>query len=251
MVGQSQRDGMASGEYQLVWSDEFNQPGLPDPQKWSYERGYIRNGERQYYTRGRAENARVEGGFLIIEARHDSAQVDGQVRPVTSASLTTQGKHSWTYGRYEVRAQLPASRGTWAAAWLLGANISRVGWPTCGEIDIMEHVGYHPDTVHCWAHTKVYQEAPPRDAHVYLPDATTTFHVYALEWHPDRLDFFMDHTLVLTFKNDGAGINHWAFDHPFFLILNVAFGGTWGGRQGVDLASLPQRLIVDYVRVYQ
>ena len=249
--GQGQETAPPSGYDQLVWSDEFDQPGLPDPQKWSYEQGYIRNGEAQYYTRRRAENARVENGFLIIEARRDSALLEGQVRPITSASLTTQGKHTWTYGHYEVRAQLPSSRGTWAAAWLLGANISRVGWPTCGEIDIMEHVGYHPDTVHCWAHTKVYREEPPRDAHVYLPDATTTFHVYALEWRADRLDFFMDDRRVLSFKNDGSGIDSWAFDHPFFMILNLAFGGTWGGRQGTDPASLPQRLVVDYVRVYQ
>src|SRR5579883_2123378 len=163
-----------ASEWKLVWSDEFDHPGLPDQSKWTYETGYIRNHERQYYTRARPENARVEGGRLIIEARKErypiparSAQAGGRsddARPAdaaeyTSASLTTQGKAAWAHGRIEVRAQLPSGRGTWPAIWTLGTDIDQVGWPRCGEIDIMEFVGFDPGTIHANVHTAKYNHA--------------------------------------------------------------------------------------------
>jgi len=130
-------------DWKLVWSDEFDRPGLPDPAKWGYEKGFVRNQEKQYYTEARKENARVEGGMLIIESRRE----EYRNAHYTSASLTTQGTASWTYGRMEMRAKLPTGRGIWPAFWMLGINESQVGWPACGEIDIMELVGFHPEVV--------------------------------------------------------------------------------------------------------
>jgi len=158
-------------EWKLVWSDEFDKPGLPDPAKWGYESGFIRNNEQQFYTRERKENARVEGRMLIIEARKErfrtpdlSLAANDQRRGArsrefaeyTSASLTTRGKVSWSYGRIEVRAKLPSGRGTWPAIWTLGTNSRQVGWPACGEIDIMEFVGFEPGFIHANIHTRKY-----------------------------------------------------------------------------------------------
>lgn len=136
----------------LAWSDEFDRDGAPDPAKWNPEVGLIRNGELQYYTRDRAKNARIENGHLVIEAHKEPFEKAAY----TSASLTTAGRASWTYGRIEARAKLPGGRGTWPAIWMLGDSIRTVGWPTCGEIDIMEHVGYDPEKVHCTVHTGAY-----------------------------------------------------------------------------------------------
>ena len=237
----------------LVWADEFDKPGLPDTKKWKYEEGYIRNNETQYYTKARSENARIEDGHLIIEARKDSAMIGGEARPVTSASLTTQGLATWQYGRIEVKAKLPSSLGTWPAIWMLGTNIDKVGWPECGEIDIMENVGYDPDSVHTTVHTEAFNHIKKthKGEATYLPTAATDFHVYAIEWRTDRIDFFLDDAKVFTFENNGQGTESWPFDQPFYLILNLAFGGAWGGAQGIDIGSLPRQFLIDYVRVYQ
>lgn len=237
----------------LVWSDEFDKNGSPDETKWSHEKGYIRNKELQYYTQDRSENAKVENGRLVITARNDSMAEGGQVYPVTSASLITKGKGEWTYGRIEVRAQIPSSLGTWPAIWMLGKNISQVGWPACGEIDILEHVGYMPDTVHFNVHTAKYNHVKRtgKGAKIYQPNTEKDFHVYAVEWTKEKIDWFMDGKKVFTYQNEGTGIDSWPFDQPQYLILNLAIGGAWGGQKGVDLKSLPQRFLIDYVRVYQ
>lgn len=237
----------------LVWADEFNNAGLPDPKNWTYEDGYVRNKELQFYTRNRAENAKVENGNLVITARNDSMRYNGQVMPITSASLITKGLHEWTYGRIEVRAKIPSSLGTWPAIWTLGSNLKEVGWPLCGEIDIMEHVGYMPDTLHFNVHTKKYNHAigTGRGTQVPAPQAYASYHVYAVEWFPDRIDWYLDGKQVFSVKNDGTGVEAWPFDKPQYLILNLAFGGAWGGTRGVDYKSLPQQMLVDYVRVYQ
>ena len=236
----------------LVWSDEFSYTGLPDSTRWLYETGYVRNRELQYYTAHRPENARVEGGYLILEARHDSALIDGEIRPITSASLHTNTRAEWTYGRIEVRAQVPASLGTWPAAWLLGNDISVSGWPRCGEIDIMEHVGYMPDSFHVNVHTEAYNhtKGTHKGAQFFTPDPTG-FHTFAVEWQRDRLDFYHDGQWVFAFEKESDAPEVWPFQHSFYLILNLAFGGSWGGARGVDVSSLPQRYVIDWVRVYQ
>jgi len=256
-----------AADWQLVWSDEFDRDGLPDPAKWKPEEGFIRNQELQYYTVGRKENARVEGGYLIIEARKERFpnarfraeapwsrwQQRRQYADYTSASLTTEGRASWSYGRIEVRAKLPSGRGTWPAIWMLGTNRAQVGWPTCGEIDIMEYVGLQPGIVHAHVHTRGYNHTRGngRGARASVPDAETAFHLYALEWTPQRLDFFVDDRKYFTLENDGTGVDSWPFDKPQYLILNLAIGGSWGGQQGVDNSIFPQRFVIDYVRVHQ
>ena len=238
----------AAGEWSLVWSDEFDVEGLPDEARWTYEEGLIRNEEAQYYTR-RAENARVEDGTLVIEARrerYESAEY-------TSASLTTQGKASWRYGRIEVRAKLPTGRGMWPAIWMLGTNIDEVGWPECGEIDIMENVGFDPDRIHGNVHTEAFNHVlgTNKGASIELPRPHEDFHVYAVEWYPSHIDFFVDEVQYFSFQNTGGGVSEWPFDQPHYLIINAAIGGGWGGQQGIDDSIFPQRYYIDYVRVYE
>jgi beta-glucanase (GH16 family) len=258
----------SAADWKLVWSDEFNQPGLPDPAKWGYEEGFIRNNEEQYYTRERAENARVENGMLIIEGRKErfknpafdpqatgrnGARRSREFSEYTSASLTTRGKVSWKYGRIEVRAKLPAARGTWPAIWTLGTNTREVGWPVGGEIDIMEFVGFDPGIIHANIHTKNYNHVlkTGKGSQIAIADASEAFHVYALEWEADRLSFFVDDKKYFTYENEGTGSEAWPYDKDQYLILNLAIGGAWGGAKGIDEKAFPQRYEIDYVRVYQ
>ena len=237
-----------TGKYsKMVWQDEFDHPGLPDPAKWKYDTGFIANHELQYYTHDRPENARVNNGMLDITARNDSFISNGHIYPITSARLITQGLKNWTYGRIEVRAKIPSSLGTWPAIWTLGNNITTVGWPSCGEIDIMEHVGFMPDTLHFNEHAK----ATDSGTRMYYLSPEKAFHVYAIEWYADRIDWFFDGNKVFTYTNAHLGEASWPYDKPQFIILNLAFGGDWGGAKGVSLPSLPQHFYIDYVRVYQ
>jgi len=253
-----------TNKWQLVWSDEFNQPGLPDPAKWDYEYGFIRNNESQFYTRARKENARVENGVLVIEGRKElfknpnyrpgsTGRRNQENAEYTSASLVTRGTASWTYGRVEVRAKLPEGRGTWPAIWMLGTNMSAVGWPACGEIDIMEFVGYNPGQVHANVHTKKYNHArgTGRGSIIKQADVSNEFHNYVLEWFPDRMDFYLDDQKYFTCKNNEPGDDAWPFDKPEYLILNLAIGGEWGAQKGIDDTIFPARFLIDYVRVYR
>jgi len=242
--------------YTLVWSDEFEHPGLPDSTRWAYDVGDgcpglcgWGNEELQFYTDRRRENARVEDGHLVIEARKEPAGA----RAYTSARLVTRGRADWTYGRFEIRARLPSGRGTWPALWMLPTGNAYGGWPASGEIDIMEHVGFAPDSVHGSVHTAAYNHIrrTQSTARIAVPDAERAFHVYAVEWTPARIDFFVDGTRYHSFANEHTGPEAWPFDRPFHLILNVAVGGMWGGMRGVDETIWPQRLVVDYVRVLQ
>jgi beta-glucanase (GH16 family) len=243
--------------YKLAWSDEFDRPGLPDPTKWGYEVGYVRNHESQYYTRARMENARVENGMLVIEARKEHYKIpesSGRARggskeyaEYTSAALVTQHKTSWKYGRIEARAKLPHGLGTWPAFWTLG---EQRGWPACGEIDIMEFVGHTPGKVFATVH---YQKDGKHASSGHSLDVTApwdAFHVYAVEWTPESMDFYFDQTKYHSFtvsaaENEGQN----PFQMPHYLLLNLALGGDWGRK--IDDSMLPQKFYVDYVRVYQ
>ena len=242
--------------YSLVWSDEFDQDGLPDATRWSYDEGDgcpslcgWGNNELEHYTAGRLENARVEGGMLIIEARHEPFGS----RNYTSARLVTRDKGDWLYGKIEIRARLPSGVGTWPAIWMLPTDWAYGGWPASGEIDIMEHVGFAPDSVHGTVHTAAYNHllGTQRSGRKLLPDAEQAFHVYAIEWTSQAIDFLVDDTVYYRFANEGRGPDVWPFDRRFHLIMNIAVGGSWGGQMGVDDGIWPQRMTVDYVRVYQ
>jgi beta-glucanase (GH16 family) len=231
----------------LVWGDEFDIDGLPDELRWDYESGFVRNKERQFYTRRRAENARVEKGTLVIEARKEPYET----AQYTSASLTSRA--SWRYGRVDVRAKLPAGRGTWPAIWTLGTNIRDVGWPACGEIDIMEHVGFDPGRIHANIHTTAYNHVKRTNKgnSIVVSKPDDDFHVYSTTWTSSQIETFVDGQRYFTFPKEEGGEAVWPFDNPQYLILNLAIGGTWGGQKGIDDGAFPARFVIDYVRVYR
>ena len=239
--------------WELDWSDEFGYEGLPDPAKWSYDvgGGGWGNGELQYYSQDRTDNARVDGEYLIIEARKEP----GFGRDYTSARLVSKGKGDWKYGRVEVRAKLPAGRGTWPAIWMLptDSDHGNQGWPDTGEIDIMEHVGHDPNTVHATVHTDKYNHlsGTQKGGQIHVANFDQEFHTYAADWTPRIIEFSVDGTVFFRFRNDGRGWGYWPFDRPFHLVMNIAIGGSWGGQQGVDDSIFPQQMVVDYVRVYR
>ncbi len=251
---------------ELVWSDEFD-TGL-DRSLWTVDLWPARvvNDEDQAYT-DNARNLRVENGHLVIEAhreQHENASY-------TSARIHSKGAGDILYGRVEVLAKLPAGKGTWPAIWMLPSSPFRYAtrceegdvwqgsadcdaWPNSGEIDIMEHVGYQMGHVHGTVHNEAYYWAKweQRKGRVLVDDVDTAFHLYALEWSPERIDIFMDDTLYFTYMNEGDGWRSWPYDHPFHLILNVAVGGMWGrAGGGIDDSVFPQKMLVDYVRVYE
>ncbi len=235
---------------ELIWSDEFNYSGLPDSTKWNYDVGGHGwgNNELQYYTSRRPENARVENGILTIEARKE----DFEGKKYTSARLVTKGKGDWTYGRIDVRAKLPKGLGTWPAIWMLGST-TPLKWPEDGEIDIMEHVGYDQGKVHASVHTKKYYHSigTQKTAQIMVPDCSENFHVYSLIWDKETITMLMDNQPYFTFTNEHTGKEAWPFDGPFHLLLNVAVGGNWGGAKGVDENIWPQKMEIDYVKVYK
>jgi beta-glucanase (GH16 family) len=234
----------------LVWSDEFNYRGLPDPNKWSYDVGGQGwgNNELQYYTDHQPSNARVQRGYLVIEARKEAMENNAY----TSARLVTKGKGDWTYGHIDVRAKLPKGRGTWPAIWMLSSS-KPMKWPDDGELDIMEHVGYDPGVIHASAHTKKYfhKIGTQKTATIQVPDCSNGFHVYSLDWDAESVTMLVDQKPYFTFKNEHTGNDAWPFDKPFHLLLNIAVGGGWGGQKGVDDSIFPQQMLIDYVRVYQ
>lgn len=235
-----------------TWADEFNTDGAPDAARWDYEVGFIRNKEAQYYTKARRENAWIEGGNLVISALKEDFEGKGKQAKYTAASLITKGKYDFHYGRIEVRAKIPEGRGIWPAIWFLGTDQSK-GWPKCGEIDLMEYVGFDPNTLHFNIHTGKYNHVKKtnKGKAVKVPDAAKEWHVYALEWYKDRLEFFLDGKQVFSFADEGSGSEAWPYDRPHYLILNVAIGGAWGGMKGIDDAIFPQRMLVDYVRYWK
>jgi beta-glucanase (GH16 family) len=241
--------------YELVWQDEFNYAGSPDSAKWSYDLGDgcpklcgWGNNELQYYTKS-PQNVRVEDGSLIIEAREEEKEGSDY----TSTRLLSRDKAAWKYGRLEIRAKLPSGTGTWPAIWMLPENSEYGGWPASGEIDLMEHVGHEPNRVYATVHTEAFNHVKGTQSTdtLRIDDAEEAFHRYALEWTPEKITWLVDGQTYSTFKNRNRTYKEWPFDQPFHLILNIAVGGNWGGRQGVDHTIWPQQMTVDYVRVYQ
>lgn len=250
---------VSAQHWELIWSDEFDYEGLPNPQKWSFDvEGNSwdwGNNELQNYTPAEKRNAWVENGYLVIEARKEDWVYpgDGQNRNYTSARLRTYKKGDWLYGKVEVKAQIPGGRGTWPAIWMLPTDNSYGTWPRSGELDIMEHVGFDPQRVHFTVHTERYNHmnGNQKGANRILNNPITDFFVYSMEWFPSQANFFANGEKIFTFSNEGSGWQAWPFDKRFHLLLNIAIGGSWGGQQGVDNNIFPVRMLVDYVRVYR
>jgi beta-glucanase (GH16 family) len=238
-------------KYELVWQDEFEYEGTPDHAKWSFDTGAggWGNNELQCYT-GSVSNACVDDGRLFLKAFKDKC---GGAE-YTSARLTT--RVSWQYGRFEVRAKLPKGAGSWPAIWMLPESIRKgEEWPRCGEIDIMEHVGKNEDMIHVSLHSELYNHAigTQRTHFEKLERVTEFFHDYAVEWTPEAMEFFLDGRVAARYAKGENGSDAesggWPFDKPFFLILNIAVGGNWGGP--VDDFALPYVMEIEHVRVYQ
>jgi beta-glucanase (GH16 family) len=242
----------------LVWSDEFNGPdgSRPDPAKWNFNVGGSGwgNHELEYYT-NRPENSVIRGGNLVIRALHENfTGPDHVTRHYTSARITTQGLFDQAYGRFEARIKIPRGQGLWPAFWILGNDIGKLGWPACGEVDIMENIGKEPSLVHGSMHGPGYSGDRDFTSEFKLPGGvlfSSDFHLFAIEWSPSAVHFFVDQQLYATFTPSQlpAGMK-WVFDHPFFIVLNVAVGGDWPGPPD-STTVFPQAMLVDYVRVYK
>lgn len=245
-------------DWKLTWSDEFNGPdnSAIDPRKWTQEVGGNGWGNREleYYT-ARKSNARIQNGALVITALKETYKgADGVERAYTSARLMTKNKFAQKYGRFEARLKIPYGQGIWPAFWLLGDDIDAVGWPACGEIDVMENIGREPDVVHGTIHGPDYSGGRSIGVPYKLPNNARfadDYHVYAIEWEPQALRFYVDKQLYkTTTPADLPKGAKWVYDHPFFLLLNLAVGGDWPGVP--DATTLfPQDMRVDYVRVYE
>jgi len=253
---------MNSQNYTLIWNEEFNYSGKPDPEKWNYETGFIRNLEEQIYTK-RRKNVRVKNANLELIARREvyknkrfnpkikNYRINTETSDYTSGSIHTKGKFEFRYGRVEVRAKLPSGNGVWPAIWMLGANFEEIEYPYAGEIDIMEYVGKVSDEIHATVHFPWKNEAGIKSnggtTPVYNP--SEEFHVYSVNWTSEKIEFLIDNSIYHSFQIDDAGDENNPFRKPFYLILNLALGGNWAGT--VDPEIFPQKFIVDYVRVYK
>ncbi|HRQ41635.1 MAG TPA: glycoside hydrolase family 16 protein [Chloroflexota bacterium] len=230
----------------LVWQDEFDGPEI-NAAYWTHDTGGHGwgNAELQYYTAA-ATNSFIEDGMLTIQALEEA--YDG--RAYTSARLTTMEKVEVAYGRVEARIQLPYGRGTWPAFWMMGADFPYIGWPLSGEIDIMEHIGHEPETVYAHVHGPGYsRDESVGSAYDLGKPAAETFHVFALEWEEEEIRWYVDEAVIFTITPaDVPGT--WVFDHPFFLVLNLAVGGHWPGPPD-ETTQFPQQLMVDYIRIYK
>jgi beta-glucanase (GH16 family) len=250
---------VTGGTYSLVWSDEFNTSNgsQPDATKWTYDTGGNGwgNNELEYYT-NRAQNAQIQNGNLVITAQQENyTGNDGVTRNYTSARLKTQGLFAQALGRFEARIKIPKGQGIWPAFWMVGSDIGTAGWPQCGEIDIMENIGKEPGMVHGSLHgpstTALTSDLTSTMALTAGQNFSDDFHLYAVEWEPGVVRFYVDSNLYATFNSGQwpAG-GKWVFDHPFFIILNVAVGGNWPGPPDAT-STFPQTMLVDYVRVYK
>ncbi|CAF4636910.1 unnamed protein product [Rotaria sp. Silwood1] len=252
----------SSSDWTLVWEDNFNWNGGIDTTKWEFDVGGSGwgNNEKQFYTDNRQENTRCElfpgssNGRLIIEARRERMENC----EFTSARL--KSKIKWTYGRLQIRAKLPDGRGLWSALWMLPekATHSGVYWPDNGEIDLMEQVGYDPLRIHSTVHTQAYNhiKGTQKGHSIIVSDAVSNFKIYTLNWNPDQIEMYAGDDAnpfahhIFTWNKNGDW-TQWPFDKPFFIIMNIAVGGSWGGAQGIDYNIFPRRMEIDWVRFYQ
>jgi beta-glucanase (GH16 family) len=245
-----------SPNWQLTWSDEFNAPNgsVPDPAKWVFVTGGegFGNNELETYT-NRPVNVQQKDGHLVITAqKEDLTGPDGIPRHYTSARINTQNHFAQKYGRFEASIQLPTGKGIWPAFWLLGDNHATAPWPDCGEIDILETIGA-PDTMYSTLHGPGYSGGKDISAKFPLPageSVNTGFHLYAVEWSPNDIKFFFDDRLIAhrTPADLPPGAT-WVYDHPFYILLNLAVGGYWPGNPDAT-TTFPQQMLIDYVRVY-
>jgi beta-glucanase (GH16 family) len=245
-------------QWQLVWSDEFNgaNGSSPDPSNWTFDLGGSGwgNEELESYT-NRTANTHIQDGNLAITAVQETyTGLDGITRPYTSARLKTQGLFSQAYGKFEARIKIPYGQGMWPAFWMLGSDFGQVPWPNSGEIDIMENIGKEPSTIHGTVHGPGYSDDAGIAGEFTLPGAarfSDDFHIFAVEWEPAQIRFYVDGTLYKTVStSDLPAGTQWVFNHPFFIILNVAVGGSWPGNPD-PTTVFPQTMLVDYVRVYK
>lgn len=228
--------------YSLVWEDHFNGSSL-DTTSWNHEvakPGWVNN-ELQRYTK--VENIEIVKGKLLIIAKKDNNEI-------TSGRINTKGKRIFTYGLIEIKAKIPQGIGTWPALWMLGQNIDEVDWPACGELDIMEHVGKHPNFIHSSIHNTSGYGATPYTGILEIKTPFTKFHIYGMEWTKEFIAFYIDGKLVYHYQPEIKNMDTWPFDKPFFIIFNVAIGGNWGGPV-VDDQLFPAVMTVDWVKVYQ
>lgn len=247
----------AAKGWQLTWSDEFNAAdgSLPDPSHWTLETGGDGwgNEEWEYYT-ARPKNAHIQDGSLLITAfREIYMGPDGVTRHYTSARLKTQNHFVQAYGRFEARIRIPFGQGMWPAFWMMGENIEQAGWPTGGEIDIMENMGKEPARILGTIHGPGYSGAQGISGDLTLPSGrfADDYHVFAVEWEPNVIRFYVDQDLYATrTPADLPPGTKWVYDHPFFILLNLAVGGNFGGNPD-QTTTFPQTMAVDYVRVYK
>ena len=240
----------SSSNYKLVWSDEFNYTGLPDPNYWNYEKGYVRNNETQYYVANSLANSKVSNGVLTITALYNK----GQEHPVTSASIITLNKISFKYGRIEVKAKMPNGTGAWPAIWLLGNDRATVGWPGCGEIDIMEWLGRAPQFISGSIHTITTSGNETSRVTPYFVlnynSLPSHFHTYAIDWDSTAISYYYDNVMYAKYRATEFTHTEWEpFTKPFYLLLNLAMGGTSGGS--IDYSKFPFKYQIDYVRYYK
>ncbi len=231
------------------WSDEFDENNKLDSTKWTFETGGDGwgNNELQYYTKG--ENISLADGLLKITARKEKRKK----KNYTSSRIVTKHKGEWLYGRVEVKAKLPDGKGIWPAVWMLPSKQYYGIETSSGEIDIMEHVGYEPDIVHFSIHNKAYNSGLKNEktAKVTVKNSANSFYIYRLDWTPYGIRGYVDGKKYFEYKNNGKGSKYWPFDKKFFLIINLAVGGDWGGLKGVDNSIFPSTFEIDYVRVYK
>ncbi len=250
----TQKMSFTVSHWTKVWADEFDYSGAPDSTKWTYNLGDLGwNQESQYYTNN-PENVHVNHGTLILEARNTSYRE----HQYTSAFIKTQGLAYWKYGRFEMRAKLPQGRGVWPAFWMLSDNyIYGHYWPNNGEIDILENVGWNPDTCYGSVHNGFNVNGLSsinQTGTISIPGMETSFHTYTVEWYPDVIYWYVDNTVYAEYSDNTADWRTWPYNQPFYLLINLAVGGNLGtnnGQYSIDNSIFPQQMIVDYVRVYQ